>query len=113
MNNSIKTLYKVEIFVDDEFVSYGEFVKEGCLFSLVSNYSIFDGHYNENLKNFDYIFSFGGYERFVEKTFDEIIETINDYNEDGFYDESLDRYVYPEFFLIGKKAKTKFEEIEL
>ena len=79
MNNSIKTLYKVEIFVDDEFVSYGEFVKEGCLFSLVSNYSVFDGHYNE----------------------------------DGFYDERLDRYVYPEFFLIGKKAKTKFEEIEL
>ena len=113
MNNSIETLYKVEIFIDNEFVSYGEFVKEGKFFSLVSNYKVFDGHSNKNLKNFKYIFSFANYDVYAGKTFNEIVEKINDYNEDGFYDESTDSYVYPEFFLIEKKTKTKFNEIEL
>ena len=113
MSRPIKTLFKVKIFVNNEFVSYGEFVKEGEYFSLVSNYKVFDGHINEDLKNFDYIFSFNSYNVYVGKTFDEIVETINNYNEEGFWDEKTDSYVYPEFFLIEKKTKTKFDEIEL
>ena len=109
----MKTLYKVKIYNDKKFIGYGEFVEEGCNFSLVSNISFFDGHKNSHLKNYKYIWAFTGMGNIEGMSFNEIIEYLKTISSHYFYDPEKKEHFFPEFVLSNSNSFDCFDEIKL
>jgi hypothetical protein len=109
----MKTLFKVKIYNDKKFIGYGEFVKEGCYFSLVSNIPIFDGHKNRYLKNYKYIWAFTGMGNIDGMSFDEIAKYLKTVSPRSFYDFEKNEYFFPEFVLSNSNNFDRFDEIKL
>ena len=109
----MKILYKVKIYKNKKFIGYGEFVEEGCNFSLASNISIFDGHKNRYLKNYKYIWAFTGMGNIDGMSFDEIIKYLKTVSTRSFYDPQKNECFFPEFVLLNSNSFDRFDEIKL